>query len=222
MQCKNHPEENGVNTCNQCGCWVCDKCGFERVGRIFCPHCAAQPNVSGAGAFVGPESSGMAALRPEAYSSPKYTGKYISWGLLFLFSVIIPLPGLNYMYMGLIKRGLVAMGTFFGIIYLMSQIGGGLTVLFAFSIPVLILACIFDGFRIRTRINAGEVITDNIDDVTSFIRRNRIVIVGFLLILIAINLAGAILPWLVGLLRRAIPILLAVWVISALLKKPKP
>ena len=222
MQCKNHPEENGVNTCNQCGCWICDKCSFERGGRIFCPHCTAQPNANGVGASGGVEPLGMANSKPGPYGPTlKHVNQSISWGLLFFFSVIVPLPGLNYMYMGFIKRGLVAMSAFFGTIYIASQIGGGLAVLFVFSIPVLWMACVFDGFRIRARINAGEVVTDNIDDVTSFIGRNRLVLAGILIILVAINIMGSILPWIVGLLRRAIPILIAIWVICTLFKKPK-
>ena len=206
MKCKNHPEENGVNTCNECGCWLCERCTFERTGRLFCPSCAAQQ--------VG--SDGPVEAEPLCYSQRK------SWGLLFLFSVIIPLPGLNYMYLGLIKRGLVAMSALFGIIYMAIILNGGLTALFVFAIPVLILTCIFDGFKLLSRINAGEEVSDNIDDITSFIRRNRVAITGFLLILLAINIVGGVLPWVVRTLRNVIPILIAIWAIHALFRKKPP
>ena len=223
MKCKNHPEENGVNTCNQCGSWLCERCTFERGSRIFCPACASQT-----------EGAGMTAVDSAHYStagdSAHYgsTGKYrtmshsgrrISWGLLFLFSVVIPLPGLNYMYMGLIKRGLVAMSAFFGTIYLSTLFNGGFTMLFIFAIPVLILACIFDGFRLRLRINSGEEVADNIDDITEFIRKNRVAITGFLLILLAANVVGGMIPWLLRVLRSVLPILIIAWVVYALFKK---
>jgi len=215
MQCRNHPTENGVNTCNQCGSWLCDKCSFERGGRIFCPNCATQ-QATGSDGTSGTVPTG--AYRP----SPGYPSRTVSWGLLFLFSVVIPLPGLNYMYMGLIKRGLVAMSAFFGVIYLVIQFAGSGTwpigIIFIFAIPVLILACLFDGFRIRSRINAGEVVTDNIDDITAFIRRNRRTLIVLLLLLVAVNAVGAILP---GLLRL-LPIIIVIWVIHMLFNKPKP
>ena len=206
MKCKNHPEENGVNTCNECGCWLCERCTFERLGRLFCPSCAAQ----------------LAGSSTETGHIPARAGQQISWGLLFLFSVVIPLPGLNYMYLGLIKRGLVAMSAFFGLIYLASMFNGGFTALFIFSIPVLWLACVFDGFKLRMRINAGEIVSDNIDDITSFIRRNRVAITGILLFLIAVNVVGGILPSLVRALRNILPILIAIWAIHALFRKKPP
>ena len=215
MQCRNHPTEKGVNTCNQCGSWLCDRCSFERGGRIFCPGCASQ------------QATGTSAPSSEYThsSAPHYSGRSISWGLLFLFSIVIPLPGLNYMFLGLIKRGLVAMLAFFGVLYIAIQFFSAgtwqLGLLFILMIPVLILACAFDGFRLRNRMNAGEIVTDNIDDLVNFIRRNRVMLTVFVLLLVAVNVAGSVLPWLFQLLRNVVLILIAVWAIQALFNKPK-
>lgn len=241
MQCKNHPEENGVNTCNQCGTWLCEKCSFEREGRYFCPSCASQGTLAGAGSSgTGPLGDGSGGTGSygsgsygssthrgptgpydRGYSGPGYVDRSVSWGLLFLFSVIIPIPGINYMYLGLIKRGLVAMSAFFGSIYLtiqfMSSGAWAIGILFIFSIPVLWLSTTFDGFKIRNRMNYGEVVTDNIDDILGFIRRNRGILTGFLLFLLAIN----VVPALFGFLRNIIPIIIVVWAIYILFKKPK-
>ena len=210
MQCRNHPEENGVNTCNQCGSWICESCSYERGGRIFCPNCVSQHTAVG--------TSASEIYKPTV----SHVHKTISWGMLFLFSVIIPLPGLNYMYMGFIKRGLVAMSAFFGTIYFVTQFSGfgNLILPFVFAIPVLWLTCTFDGFRMRARINAGEVITDNIDDITAFAHRNRFVLISLLLLLVAINVIGGIMPWLVRILRHAIPILIALLAVQVLFRKP--
>ena len=125
---------------------------------------------------------------PEGPPRPFVRGP-INFGMLFLFTFILPIPfcpipGVNYMYMGMIKRGLVAMTAYFGTIYLMiMSFVNGLWVLglfFALSLPVLILASAFDAFRLRQRINAGEYVTDNADDVLAFIRRNRLFILAFL------------------------------------------
>ena len=200
MQCKNHPTAKGVDTCNQCGSWLCERCSFERDGRIFCPGCAADN---------GAESSRHA-------HSPG-SAKYISWGLLFLFSVVIPLPGLNYMYMGLIKRGLMAMSVFFGLIFMVTQLSGGLGRIFAFAIPILILTCIFDGFNLRGRINFGEEVNDTVDDIINSIRNNRRIIISFLILVIAVYIVASVLP----LLMPIVPIALIIWAVVTFFSKPK-
>ena len=215
MQCRNHPTENGVNTCNQCGSWLCDRCSFERGGRIFCPSCASQ-QATGTSA----PSSGI-AHGPTSHPP----GRNISWGLLFFFSIVIPLPGLNYMFLGLIKRGLVAMLAFFGVLYVAIQFFSAgtwqLGLLFILILPVLILACVFDGFRLRNRINAGEIVTDNIDDIVDFVRRNRVILIGLLLLLVAVHVMGGVLPWLFQWLRNIVLLVIAVWAIRALFRKPR-
>ena len=105
---------------------------------------------------------------------------------------------------------------FFTVIFLAVQFDGtGLFPLFMFAIPVLVLVCIFDGFNLRRRINAGEILTDNIDDIADFVRRNRTMIIGFLLLLAVISVIGTILPWLI----RIVPIVIAIWAISVLFRK---
>ena len=200
MQCKNHPTAKGVNTCNQCGSWLCERCSFEHGGRIFCPSCAADN---------GTEATSYHAHSPGS-------AKYISWGLLFLFSVVIPLPGLNYMYMGLIKRGLLAMSAFFGLIFMTSQLSGGSSV-FAFAIPILIITCIFDGFNLRRRINAGEEVNDNIDEIINAIRRNRRIIASFVILLVVVRIVGIILPS----LGWIVPLIFVVWAVLTFFSKPR-
>ena len=218
MQCKNHPTENGVNTCNECGSWICDSCSFERGGRIFCPNCAAQQ------AKPTPPTKPHIPHSDRGYDL-RHVDKTVSWGILFLFTVMFP-PGVNYMYLGLIKRGLLALASFFGMVYMMvtqlMQFGGGafpLVFLFIFAIPILWLTCAFDGFRIRTRLSAGEVVTDNIDDITAFIKRNRGVIAIILLVIFAIPLVNNMIPVLARILRNLVPICLAIWAIKALFNK---
>ena len=199
MQCKNHPTVKGINTCNECGSWLCERCSFERGGRIFCPGCAADNGAESSYHTLSPGST-----------------KYISWGLLFLFSVIIPLPGLNYMYMGLIKRGLMAMSVFFGLIFMGTQLTGGFGI-FAFAIPILVITCIFDGFNLRRRINSGEEISDSIDDIIDTVKRNRRIIVSFLLLLVIVHIVGSMLPF----LGRFIPIIFVIWAVLTFFSKPK-
>ncbi|MCL2398868.1 MAG: hypothetical protein FWC91_03870 [Defluviitaleaceae bacterium] len=220
MQCKIHPTENGVNTCNQCGCWLCEKCTFERSGRMFCPDCAAQQATD-----VAKGSGTSSTATSSRWDERKHVSRYISWGLLFLFTAVIPLPGLNYMYMGFIKRGLVAMGAFFGTIYMGIHFSGGafghIGALFLFAIPIIWTASAFDGFKLRSRLNAGEVITDDLDDIINFFRRNRMLFAGIIIILASVQVIGLVLPGILRVLRNLVPILIALWAIKTLFKKTK-
>lgn len=226
MQCKIHPTEKGVNTCNQCGCWLCEKCTFESSGRMFCPDCVSRQVSDVAKGFNEGHYDARFDERFDAkFDERKHVSRSISWMLLFIFTACIPLPGLNYMYLGLIKRGLVTMGAFFGMIYLGITFSDGsfghLGLIFFFAIPAIWLASAFDGFRLRARINAGEVISDDLEDIIKFFRRNRIFFAGIIIILLSIQVIGFILPGLFRILRNLLPVLVALWALKALFIKSK-
>jgi len=198
MQCRNHPDVSGVNTCNECGQWFCEECSFERGGRIFCPTCVAQ------------QAATATHHAPAHHAPAARSGRLPSHGVMFVLSICVPIPGLNYMYMGLIKRGLAAMSAFFLIIYLGAAVSNGFPgMLFVFSIPVLILSTIFDSFRILRRMEAGEVVTDNIDDVMGFFRRNKTVIVVAIITFAVLQFVGSWLPRFFGNIVPVILVLLA-------------
>lgn len=132
---------------------------------------------------------------------------YMKRGLILFFSL---LPGANYMYMGLIKRGLAAMCGFFLLIYFLtvvagSIIGGPLTLLIILAMPVLILTCAFDSFNIRRRIANGEVVQDNIDDVINFLHRWRKPLLTILVICIGLGVFGSFISWIFSPLRHIFP-----------------
>lgn len=201
MQCRIHPTRAAANTCNHCGNWLCDECAVDLQGRLFCRTCLAS-------LAQGPTQAHDAhapVAEPPAYYH-KYRNK-ISGGVLFLFSI---LPGANYMYMGLIKRGLATMCGFFLIIFLISNASWPFVLLLGLSIPVYVITSFFDGFNIRRRINMGEVVDDNIGDAlggilaSRFLRTFLLVVVSVVLIFnvlnIAINIISALLPVIIVLL----------------------
>jgi len=123
---------------------------------------------------------------------------------------IPPFPtGVNYMYMGLIKRGLAALCGFFLLIYLVSVSGGPLTVLFALALPVYWLTCAFDGFNIRRRIKAGEVVDDSIEGVIKFLRGNKYVL-WVILGLVGLSILGTV----VAIVMRLVVWLMPIAIIS--------
>lgn len=145
-------------------------------------------------------------MQPESPITPPRPTRHVYWGLLFLFSVCLPLPGINYMYMGLIKRGLAVMSGFFLLIFLMAMSSSGPVItLAAFAMTMLVITAIFDGFNIRRRINSGEVVEDGVGNLVNSILENKIlttVIVVIILLLIASSVIGAVL----NILRVLIPI----------------
>lgn len=151
---------------------------------------------------------------PEHYTPPHehpthdhspYPRKKISFGVLLFFS-FFP-SGANYMYMGLMKRGLATMAGFFLLIFLFSSSSMPMTLLLIFAFVVLVIASFIDGFNVRHRINAGEPIRDDLGEVLNtimankFLRTTVLVVVAIVLVWnilgFAFNLIGTVLPWLV-------------------------
>jgi len=100
--------------------------------------------------------------------------------IVFLLSC---LPGAAHMYMGLMKRGLLLMSSFFMSIWLASEFGG--SPFLAFLIVIVCVAGFFDAFNIRRRIVMGEYVDDTISDLVGFIKRFKLPIIIFLVYILA-------------------------------------
>jgi len=109
-------------------------------------------------------SNTQAHYPPPAPSELRYRKSKL---LTFLFSL---LPGLNYMYLGLMKRGLFFMTFFFALSVLIREIRISM---FSFTIFMLMCFCLFDSFRIRRLLRDGFDVPDSIDDVISFYKANK-------------------------------------------------
>jgi hypothetical protein len=126
--------------------------------------------------------------------------KRVNFGLLFLISFLFPM-GANYMYMGLLKRGLAAMCGFFILIYLIVALSFSnmLVLIPSFALPVYMITVFFDGFNIRRRINSGEIVEDGIGNILGAMLRNKF-LTTFFFVLIAIAILGIIFSVLMALL----------------------
>jgi hypothetical protein len=158
------------------------------------------------------KASEVAPGLPPIFPPPRIH-RSTSFGLLFLFSFFFP-PGANYMYMGLIKRGLAAMCGFFLIIYLM--VVTSFTLLFALVIPVFWLTCVFDGFHVRRRMNAGENVEDGIGDILSSLLSNK-----FLTAAVLVIIAVAVLGFVIEILSRIVPLLLIVFALYLIFRRKR-
>ena len=206
MQCRTHPTTPAFSTCNQCSDWICEECTVDIQGRLFCRGCLTK--------LAAPGSAPHPAM-----PVPMPGKRRISWGLLFMFS-FLP-PGVNYMYMGLIKRGLVALCGFFLLVYFIGVSNPPLTFLFSLAMPVFVLTCIFDGFNIRRRINAGEIVGDNIDGAINFLRRNKYV--GWIIFtLVGVTVLSSVLDVFFTLVRWLMPSIIIVFGLYLLLRRKDP
>lgn len=118
--------------------------------------------------------------RKTDYTEP-YHRKKIGSFLLFFLSF---LPGANYMYMGFMKKGTLAMFSFFTTIYLISFLE---SFAFVMLLPMIWFFSFFDGFRIRRSINDGIYVEDSIDEVVSFVKKYTFHISIVLLIMFAFS-----------------------------------
>ena len=208
MQCRTHPTTPAFNTCNQCGDWLCDSCTVDIQGRQLCRGCL--------GKLAAPASGGPSPVA----SSSMPGGRQISWGLLFFFSLFLP-SGVNYLFMGLIKRGLAALTGFFLMIYFIGVSSMPLTMLFGLALPIYVLTCIFDGFSIRRRINAGELVPDNIDEVINFLRRNKYV--GWIIMaILGLSVLSSVVGIFIRLVGWLMPSLIIVIGLYLLLRRKNP
>jgi len=109
-------------------------------------------------------------------------GKKFSKFWIFCFGV---LPGLAYMYMGLLKRGIITMGAFAASIYLITISGW-----FTFLLLTVIFGAFFDSFRKRDMIADGIPISDEVDDVIAPIRNHKFLILATIAVIFLLEFGG--------------------------------
>jgi len=208
MTCKTHPEQKAADTCSHCGNWLCDECVVNTQGKKFCRPCLAVL----ANEPPPEDCAGRAPAPP-----PAGDGR-ILWGLLFLFSF---LPGANYMYMGLLKRGLATMSCFFLLIFMVSSTNMPLQLMLIFAIPVVAIASFFDGFNLRRRINAGEEVRDDIGDSLNGILQNKF-LCTLILVVIAVTLIITVLGVAITIITKLFPLLVVGLGVYIIVKRKPP
>jgi hypothetical protein len=112
--------------------------------------------------------------------------RHFSWGLLFLFSVFGP-PGISYMYLGLIKRGLFVLSAFFAAAFLTATFNSPVL---GFVIAIIYFGAIFDSFNKRRLLNAGIDVPDSVEDYLGFIKRYAVPIIVVIGVMIGLDGIG--------------------------------
>ncbi len=183
MNCVNHSDREGVNSCSYCGDRLCSQCSIDIDGRTICKRCISRLSTA-----IPPSAQRPVPPLPPRPTAPPPAPMYRGGprpNRFFLF-VLSMIPGANYMYLGLMKRGLFVMSTFFLCTYLASFGIYGFPA-FGLVIPVLVITSFFDGFNLRRKMIEGEDVPDDISGILSFISNNKLLIGGVVVLLLGMN-----------------------------------
>ena len=212
MNCYKHGSEPSVSRCMACSQHICADCTVNIDSSYYCKDCvsemASREWRSGLSQQLPPQ--GQHGHTPPQYIRPGVDRRgekgspscARTWGgdfyydhgpvrryrksafLLFIFSAV---PGLNYMYLGLMKRGLFFMTLFFIAIFASHELGIRLLM---FAVFILMCYSLFDGFRARRLLMDGFVVPDASDDIIAFFKRHKAAVIILVLVAIFTGLAG--------------------------------
>lgn len=152
MECKYHSQKQAITTCNRCHTPLCEECTLRVHNEIICKDCLKE---------MGFEKNEQNRTNP---STSSYRPK--SSLITFLLNVV---PGLSSMYLGLMKRGAMILLLFIGVIMVATEIDN-----ISILIPVIIIINFFDSFKIKNKLENGEYVADNLNDVGLFFKQNKI------------------------------------------------
>lgn len=145
--------------CVRCGSNVEARRAVEIDEQIFCKHCLSE--------FTN------------SYGSKSLPKRRISTFLLIALSSI---PGANYMYMGLVKKGLAFLILFFSIVMMGSYLHP-----FILAIPILYMYCFFDCLEKRRSIHMGIPVPDDASELTNFLLRYRVTMIYVVALLLTFD-----------------------------------
>lgn len=144
MKCANHPEKEVIKNCGFCNKGFCKDCLIELGDNYFCKSCLAEKSGINISDNVNHEQKVKTVVSEK---------KSKLWA--FLFSLV---PGVGYLYLGLMTRGLHTMILFFGSIFVASFIG--FDQLMALVVPVVVFYSVFDTQQLVKNLNEGMEVED--------------------------------------------------------------
>ena len=153
MKCANHIERESQNECGLCGKGFCDECLVNLGGKDYCRDCLQ--NRIGEDTVGTVDTVDTVDIADSAGTAQKVQTGRKSRFWSFILSLI---PGVGYMYLGLMKRGVQTMVAFFGSIFVTSFIG--FEELMSLVVPVVIFYSIFDTQQLVKKINEGIPVED--------------------------------------------------------------
>lgn len=187
MNCIIHPEKEQLAHCELCGESFCSDCLVKLGEHPFCKKCLQEK--------ISAEAVNVAR-------QPLRTTEKKSKFWAFIFSII---PGVGYLYLGLMNRGLQTMMLFFGSIFVASFMG--FEEIMALVAPVVIFYSIFDTQQATKAINSGVPVEDKQLFNLSSIQFNQSWIGYALIVIGGLALLNNVMPYLPywSLFRQLLP-----------------
>ena len=97
-----------------------------------------------------------------------------------LVMILSFIPGCAHMYMSLMKRGMFILVSFFSCSYLATSV---FYRFFIIGLIIIWIFAIFDAYHCRKKLNAGKVVSDDVNDIKKFfIKYRKIIITIFVII----------------------------------------
>lgn len=168
MKCNNNDDREASAICSICHKPFCDSCAVELNGKQFCRACLAD----------------KAGDKLNAGGASK---KSVFWA--FVLSL---LPGVGYLYLGLMRRGLQTLVLFYGSIFISAVVNFG--AICAFILPVIVFYTVFDTLQLAKQINEGQDVEDKLLFETGTIDSRRNLVGIGLIILGVLALLHNLLP----------------------------
>lgn len=167
MKCVHHKEQEAVAVCLTCHQPVCGTCLIELGGKQYCSTCLEKQVVNKA--TVGLRGKGS-----------------------FLAFILSLFPGVGYLYLGLMRRGLQTMVVFYGTIFL--AVALNFEAITALVLPVIMFYTVFDTLQLLKQINEGQSVEDKLLFETGCLEERKGMIGGGLIVIGAIALLNNLLP----------------------------
>jgi len=105
------------------------------------------------------------------YNDDNNNGKFNKI-IIMLLSFI---PGCGHMYMGLMKRGMFILVSFFSCSYLATSV---FYRVFIVGFIIIWLFGVFDAYNCRKKLNMGKAVSDDVDDIKKFLMKHRKIIIA--------------------------------------------
>lgn len=167
MKCVYHDDQEASAICSTCHQPVCEACLVELGGKQFCRPCLEKKVVGKLEAGSGEKS-------------------------LFWAFVLSLVPGVGYLYLGLMRRGMQTMFIFYGAIFLavITEFGA----IPALVLPVTMFYTIFDTLQLLKQMNEGHCVEDKLLFEMGLLEARGSLIGTGLIILGALALLNNLLP----------------------------
>lgn len=167
MKCRNHKEEEAKYICDKCKMPICEECATDVRGNKICISCI---------------DHSLYAERDRI--------QRIGFFNKLVFFIFACIPGAGHMHIGLFRRGMQLMLTFFGAIVLISY--ASLDSFIPLAIIPTWFFSFFDAYNARRKMLAGEIVEDNEAYNYEYILKNKKVLGVALVVFGSIGFLNAI------------------------------